>query len=60
MKPLIAIILDYDERGRADGGYSNFPWYALRTDYAKSIVDNGGIPVHIGYEHSLIKEYVQI
>ncbi len=57
-KPLIAIILDYDERGVSDGGYSDLPWYALRVDYSKAIAENGGIPVHIGYEDDLLEEFV--
>ena len=59
-KPLIAIVLDYDERNTSDGGYSDFPWYALRVHYGKAIADNGGIPIHISYEHSLIEEYAQL
>jgi putative glutamine amidotransferase len=59
-KPLIALVLDYDEKNTSEGGYSDFPWYALRAHYSKAIVDNGGIPVHISYEHNLIEDYTRL
>ena len=59
-KPLIAIVLDYEERNRANGGFSDFPWYALRVHYSRAITLNGGIPIHISYEHELIEEYLNL
>ena len=59
-KPIIGILLDYDTRTIANGGYANFPWYALRTHYSDAIRDFGGIPIFIPYEYALISEYLKI
>ena len=40
-RPLIGITLDSE----APGGYSKFPWYALRQNYCDAIADAGGMPV---------------
>jgi len=58
-KPLIGIGLDYDIKKEKDGGYSDYPWYALRVHYADAVANNGGIPVMIPYQESLIKHYVE-
>lgn len=60
MKPIIAILLDYDERKTAQGGYSDRPWYALRADYAQSITNNGGIPLLLPYIDQYIDSYLDI
>src|SRR4051794_8897206 len=39
--PLIGITLDSEP----PGGYSAYPWYALRTNYAEAIAGAGGVPV---------------
>jgi len=39
-KPIIGITLDAEE----SGGYSKFPWYAIRNNYLHSIDNLGGIP----------------
>ena len=39
-KPLIGITLDNEDKG----GYSKFPWYAIRHNYLHSIEKYGGIP----------------
>lgn len=59
-KPTIGIVLDYETRGTAKGGYSDLPWYALRTDYAKAIANNGGVPVHIPYIEDDIEHYINL
>ena len=41
MKPLIGITLDAEP----PGGYSQYPWYALRANYAGAVAAAGGIPV---------------
>ena len=40
-KPRIGLTLDVE----APGGYSAFPWYALRTNYATAIAAAGGMPL---------------
>ena len=39
--PLIGVTLDVEP----PGGYSKYPWYALRTNYADAIAAAGGVPV---------------
>lgn len=60
MKPIIGITLDYQTKSEEQGGYSNFPWYALRTHYAKAVTDAGGIAVLIPYEKDSIQNYIDI
>jgi putative glutamine amidotransferase len=40
-RPRIGVTLDAEQAG----GYSKFPWFALRQNYASSIVDAGGLPM---------------
>jgi putative glutamine amidotransferase len=44
-RPFIGITLDH----HPGGGYSNYPWYALRQNYCDAVSDAGGIPVLIPY-----------
>ena len=39
--PLIGVTLDVEQ----PGGYSKYPWYALRTNYAEAIAAAGAVPV---------------
>ena len=39
--PLIGVTLDAE----STGGYSKYPWYALRQNYTEAIVAAGGLPV---------------
>lgn len=54
-KPIIGITLDHCIDGPG-AKYSEYPWYALRGDYAKIVAESGGIPLHITYEHNLIDD----
>ncbi|MCH9754165.1 MAG: gamma-glutamyl-gamma-aminobutyrate hydrolase family protein [Alphaproteobacteria bacterium] len=58
-KPIIGIVLDYETRQEKEGGYSNYPWYALRTDYSNAVANSGGVPVLIPYHSELIKHYLE-
>jgi putative glutamine amidotransferase len=51
-KPLIGITLD----GEAPGGYSAYPWYALRTNYAAAVAQAGGVPVALPHHAELAAE----
>lgn len=44
-KPVIGVTLD----GEEPGGYSKYPWYALRANYAEAIAGAGGIPVGLAH-----------
>ncbi|MEQ9115193.1 MAG: gamma-glutamyl-gamma-aminobutyrate hydrolase family protein [Rickettsiales bacterium] len=59
-KPLIGILLDYDNKNTKDGGYSDFPWYALRTHYGSAVSQNEGLPIFLSYEKEAIKDYVDL
>jgi putative glutamine amidotransferase len=59
-RPIIGIILDYSRKKINDGGYANFPWYALRAHYSKAVADSGGIPIFIPYEYKNIQNYLSL
>ena len=58
-KPIIGIVLDHSTKKTNQGGYANFPWYALRTDYSQAVIQAGGIPVLLPYEQALIQDYLK-
>jgi putative glutamine amidotransferase len=45
-RPLIGVTLDAEK----PGGYSKFPWYALRQNYLDAIDAAGGLPVALPHE----------
>lgn len=49
-RPIIGITLDAEE----PGGYSKFPWYALRENYASSITGAGGLPMALPHDVALV------
>jgi putative glutamine amidotransferase len=51
--PLIGITADAEK----PGGYSKFPWYALRRNYCAAVTAAGGVPVVLPHEMSLIDTY---
>jgi putative glutamine amidotransferase len=59
-KPIIGITLDFDTKKTSEGGYSDFPWYALRIHYEKAVANHGGVPILIPYQENLIKQYVEL
>ncbi|CAG4912420.1 unnamed protein product [Acidocella sp. C78] len=48
-RPLIGLTLDAEQ----PGGYSKFPWYALRANYMDAIADCGGVPVALPHRAEL-------
>ena len=48
-KPLIGITLDAEP----PGGYSKFPWYALRANYATAVARSGGLPIALPHDPAL-------
>ena len=59
-RPIIGIILDNSTKKINQGGYANFPWYALRVHYSQSIITAGGIPILLPYAQELIQDYLKI
>jgi putative glutamine amidotransferase len=54
--PVIALTVDSEE----PGGYSKFPWYALRQNYASAISAAGGTPVLLPHEPESVEAYLRI
>ncbi len=55
-KPLIGITLD----SRSPGGYSKYPWYALRENYCSSVTKAGGVPFPLTHDLSLVDDYLSL
>ena len=55
-KPIIGITLDNED----PGGYSKFPWYAIRLNYLHSIEKHGGIPFPLFHSNKNIKNIFKL
>ncbi|MBR9972647.1 gamma-glutamyl-gamma-aminobutyrate hydrolase family protein [Magnetospirillum sulfuroxidans] len=51
---VIGITLDSEQ----PGGYSKFPWYALRQNYCSAVVNAGGLPLPLPHEPTLAAAYL--
>ncbi|MEO5338766.1 MAG: gamma-glutamyl-gamma-aminobutyrate hydrolase family protein [Magnetospirillum sp. WYHS-4] len=56
IQPRIGITLDWEE----PGGYSKFPWYALRQNYCDAVVAAGGVPLPLPHEPELVTAYLDL
>lgn len=54
IRPLVGITLDAEQ----PGGYSKYPWYALRANYAEAVAACGGLPVAIPHDPALTQSYL--
>ncbi|WP_298725586.1 gamma-glutamyl-gamma-aminobutyrate hydrolase family protein [uncultured Ferrovibrio sp.] len=54
--PLIGITLDSEE----PGGYSKFPWYALRQNYCSAVSAKGGVPLVLPHEPGAVESYLDL
>lgn len=54
--PIIGFTLDYEEAG----GYSKYPWYAIRDNYCASVAKFGGIPIALPHEVALVPHYLEM
>ena len=52
--PVIGLTLDSE----APGGYSKFPWYALRENYCAAVIRAGGLPVLLPHEPEAAEAYL--
>jgi len=52
--PIIGITADSEE----PGGYSKFPWYAVRENYATAVAAAGGLPMVLPHEPDLAADYL--
>ena len=53
-RPVIGVTLDSEQ----SGGYSTYPWYALRQNYADAIIAAGGLPVALPHDAALAPDYL--
>lgn len=53
-RPRIGITLDSER----PGGYSKFPWYALRQNYCDVVAAAGGLPMALPHEPDLAADYL--
>lgn len=51
--PIIGITADRED----PGGYSKFPWYALRVNYCSAVQAAGGIPIILPPDTNLVDQY---
>jgi putative glutamine amidotransferase len=55
-RPKIGVTLDAEP----PGGYSKFPWYALRENYADALAEAGAVPVLLPHEPGLVEAYLDL
>jgi putative glutamine amidotransferase len=55
-RPVIGITLDHIE----GGGYSDFPWYAIRENYASCVEQFGATVVMLPYANNSIEKYLDL
>lgn len=53
-QPLIGLTLDSEP----PGGYSKFPWYALRENYCSAVTRAGGLPILLPHEPEQAQAYL--
>ncbi len=56
MHPIIGFTLDYEEKG----GYSKYPWYALRNNYTAAAARHGAAPVTLPHELAAVPAYLDM
>lgn len=54
--PVIGLTLDAE----APGGYSKFPWYALRANYFASVREAGGLPIALPHDAGAAEDYLAL
>jgi putative glutamine amidotransferase len=55
-RPVIGITLDAEP----PGGYSKFPWLAIRENYAQAVSRAGGLPVMLPHEPDRAEDYLDL
>ncbi len=54
--PVIGVTLDSEP----PGGYSKFPWYALRENYFSVLVEASSLPVALGHDNGATEAYLDL
>ncbi|MFM9889272.1 MAG: gamma-glutamyl-gamma-aminobutyrate hydrolase family protein [Rickettsiales bacterium] len=52
--PFIGVTLDYETAG----GYSKYPWYALRDNYCTALSAQGAAPLALPHEVAMVEHYL--
>ena len=55
-RPVIGLTLDHEPAG----GYSKFPWYAMRENYFSAVARAGGLPIALPHEPERVEEYLAL
>src|SRR4051812_20896367 len=53
-QPTIGLTLDHEP----SGGYSAFPWYAIRENYCAAVRAAGGLPILLPHEPDAAADYL--
>ncbi|WP_193367274.1 gamma-glutamyl-gamma-aminobutyrate hydrolase family protein [Pelagibius marinus] len=53
--PVVGITLDSEN----PGGWSNYPWYAVRRNYCEAVLQAGGLPVLLPHEPAEAEAYLE-
>jgi putative glutamine amidotransferase len=53
--PIVGITLDSEP----SGGWSKYPWYAVRQNYCAAVLEAGGLPVLLPHEPELAEAYLE-
>ena len=53
-QPVIGLTLDHEP----PGGYSNFPWYAIRENYCNAVCNAGGLPILLPHDPEAASAYL--
>jgi putative glutamine amidotransferase len=54
-QPVIGLTLDHEP----PGGYSNFPWYAIRENYCNAVRNAGGLPILLPHDPDNASAYLE-
>src|SRR6202023_3561811 len=54
-QPVIGLTLDHEP----PGGYSNFPWYAIRENYCNAVRRAGGLPILLPHDPDAASVYLE-
>jgi len=54
-QPVIGLTLDHEP----PGGYSNFPWYAIRENYCNAVRRAGGLPILLPHDPDAASAYLE-
>ncbi len=54
--PVVGVTLDSEQ----PGGYSKFPWYALRENYMSALLGAGALPVGLAHEDGAVGAYLDL